>query len=60
LAAYADVHGLLEELAFAWWAPHTIKKHDQIIKAVKKAHYWKCMHKWGIRVPQDGDLYDVK
>jgi len=36
VAQYAINNGLSEEPAFAWWVPHTVKKRDRIIKAMKK------------------------
>ena len=51
LADYAQNHGLLEEPAFAWWAPYTLKKRTAIIsKTVPK--YWRTTHKFGIEVPK--------
>jgi hypothetical protein len=38
------------EPAFAWWVPHVLKKHDQIIKKVK-SRFRKKTHKFGIKVP---------
>lgn len=51
LADYAQSHGLLEEPAFAWWAPFALKKRERnIAKAVPK--YWRTTHKFGIEVPK--------
>jgi hypothetical protein len=35
VAEYVVINKLTEEAAFAWWVPHTLKKHDQIVAAVK-------------------------
>ena len=51
LAEYCKLKGLLEEPAIAWWAPHTIKKRDQIISKVK-SRTKKKSHKYGIRIPK--------
>lgn len=52
LTKYVRDHGLLDEPAFAWWAQHSMKKCNQIIKKVK-SKYWECMHKYGMRVPKN-------
>jgi Reverse transcriptase (RNA-dependent DNA polymerase) len=51
VAEYAIAHGLVEEPAFRWWVPYTLKKRDAIISAVNK-RYAKRTHKYGIRVPK--------
>ena len=39
VAEYDLANKILEEPAFAWWAQHILKKHDQIIHIVK-LRYW--------------------
>ena len=51
VAEYAVSRGLVDEPAFAWWVPFTLKKRDRIIAAVNK-RYHKRTHKFGIRVPK--------
>ena len=52
VAEYAQSAELLLEPALAWWAPHTLKKRDQIIaKVVSRSK--KKSHKYGIEVPRD-------
>jgi Reverse transcriptase (RNA-dependent DNA polymerase). len=51
LAEYAHQRQISNELAFAWWVPHVLKKRDQIISKVK-SKYWQCTHKFGIRIPK--------
>ena len=50
VAEYAVANGLVDEPAFKWWVPFTLKKRDAIISAVNK-RYWKRTHKFGIRLP---------
>ena len=50
-AEYAVQARLVEEPAFAWWAPHTLKKRNRIIAKVK-SKYWLRTHKFGIRIPK--------
>lgn len=51
IATYARNRGLLDEPAFAWWAPHAIKKKDRILSKVK-SKYWDRHVKYGIRMPK--------
>jgi len=51
LAKYAVTNDLTNEPAFAWWAPYTIKKEKQLIKATK-SRYSQRSHKFGIYVPK--------
>jgi hypothetical protein len=51
VAEYASTKNLHDEQAFAWWAPHVVKKRKIIISAVTK-RYHKCTHKFGIQVPK--------
>ena len=50
-AEYAIQARIAEEPAFAWWAPHTLKKRNRIIAKVK-SKYWLRTHKFGIRIPK--------
>jgi hypothetical protein len=49
VAEYARDNNLLEEPAFAWWAPH-LKKLHRLIKLSKLRHIRKG-YKFGIRLP---------
>ena len=42
---------ITEESAFAWRAPHTLKKRNRIITKVK-SKYWLRTHKFGKRIPK--------
>jgi hypothetical protein len=44
----------VEEPAFKWWAPHTIRKQNRLIKKVK-LRYWKMTHKFGIQLPHGAE-----
>ena len=50
-AEYAVQARIDEEPAFAWWAPHTLKKRNRIIAKVK-SKYWLRTHKFRIRIPK--------
>jgi hypothetical protein len=50
VAEYAILHSLDKEPAFTWWVKWTLEKRDHIIAAVN-TRYWKCTHKFGIRIP---------
>ena len=49
-AEYSVMNKITTESAFAWWVPHVLRKRSQIINKVK-SKYWKCTHKYGIRLP---------
>jgi hypothetical protein len=51
VAEYAVANKLVHEPAFAWWVPHTLRKRDTIVSAVK-TRYQKRTHKFGIRIPK--------
>jgi hypothetical protein len=51
VAEYAVANKLVHEPAFAWWVPHTLRKRDNIVSAVK-TRYQKKTHKFGIRIPK--------
>ena len=50
LAEYAVANKLVEEPAFKWWVPYTLKKRDRIIKAVKRRFHRKN-EKFGLEIP---------
>ena len=51
LAEYGRHKGLLDDPAFAWWAPHTLKKKNSIIAKVK-SRTKKKTHKYGHVIPR--------
>ena len=51
-AEYARARGILNEPAFAWWVPYTLKKREIILAAVKN-RIRKTTHKYGIKIPRD-------
>lgn len=52
IAEYVQQHGLVDEPAFAWWVPHTLRKRERIIASSVIARVKKKTHKYGIRVPR--------
>jgi hypothetical protein len=50
LAEFAKARSIAEEPAFAWWVPHTLRRRNVILSAVK-ARVRKKTHKYGIEVP---------
>ena len=42
---------LEDEPAFKWWVPHTIRKRNRILKAMKK-RYFRTSQKFGIELPK--------
>ncbi len=54
LAEYAVANRLVEEPAFKWWVPFTIRRRNRIISKVKK-RYWRTTHKFGIKLPHSVD-----
>ena len=50
VAENAVANRIVEEPAFTWWVPHTLRKRNQIISKVK-SRYWWMTHKFGIRHP---------
>ena len=48
---YSVVNRIVEEPAFKWWVPHTIRKRNQIISKFK-SRYWQTTHNFGIRLPK--------
>ena len=51
-AEYAVRNKIQEEPAFAWWAPHVLKKRDRIIGKMKSNRYWKKTHKYSVELPK--------
>ena len=47
-AEFAKSRGIDNESTFAWWVPHTLRKRNAIISAMKM-RLWKTTHKYGIR-----------
>ena len=43
---------MIDETAFAWWFPFTLKKKDNIISKVK-SQIKKVTHKYGLEVPRN-------
>ena len=52
MAEYAVANKLVEEPAFRWWVPYTLKKRDRIIKAMGKQFYRK-LEKFGLKAPRN-------
>lgn len=50
VSEYANKHGIVNEPAFIWWVPYTLKKKEHIISAVNR-RVQKRTHKYGIRIP---------
>ena len=50
VAEYAVANRIVEEPAFKWWVPHTLRKRNRIISKVK-SRYWRTTHKFGIKLP---------
>ena len=50
VAQYARDNDIIEEPAFAWWAPFVLKKLRRLIKLSKSRHIRKG-YKFGIRIP---------
>ena len=48
---YAQMAGIVDCPAFAWWCPHVIRKRERIISRMK-SKYWKRTHKFGIKIPK--------
>ena len=51
VADYAKAFSLVDEPAFAWWVPYTLRKRDVIVSMVS-ARVKKKTHKYGIEVPR--------
>jgi hypothetical protein len=62
VAEYGKANHINDEPAFAWWAEHTLQKHDQILSKMK-TKYWQRTHKFGIRFPKtvaEAQVVDAK
>ena len=51
VAEYSVGARISMELAFAWWVPYMLKKHNQIIAKVK-SKYWIQTDKFGVQIPK--------
>ena len=51
VAQYAQDNQLIDEPAFRWWVPFTLKKRNRILK-VMSSRYHKTNQKFGIEVPK--------
>jgi hypothetical protein len=51
VAEFAMARNLVEEPAFGWWVPYTLRKKDNIIAAIK-SRMKVSTHKYGIEVPR--------
>ena len=49
-AEFAKSRGIDDEPGFTWWVPHTLKKRNIIISAMK-VRLRKMTHKYGIEIP---------
>ncbi len=59
VADYAASNELLNELAFKWWAPYTLRKRDQIVSKVV-SRVKKKTHKYGVQIPKSViDAYEL-
>ena len=50
VAEYARARSIDKEPAFEWWVPHTLRKRQVILAALKK-RVRKTTHKYGIEIP---------
>ena len=50
VSEYARARGIDKGPAFEWWVPHTLKKRQVILAALKKRTR-KTTHKYGIEIP---------
>ena len=51
VAEYAERNGLMDEPAFAWWVPWTLKRKRRILGKMKK-RYFRTTSKFGIECPK--------
>ena len=51
VAEYAQMAGIIDEPALAWWAQHALRKRNHIISKIK-SRKTKKSHKYGIEVPR--------
>jgi hypothetical protein len=51
LVEYTVANRIIEEPAFACWAPYVLKKRNCIISNIK-SRYWSSSHKYGFTIPK--------
>ena len=51
MADFAQLHGIHEEAAFAWWIPYIEWKTKTMISKLK-SKYWQRTHKYVIKIPK--------
>jgi hypothetical protein len=51
VAEYAIARDIVDEPAFAWWVPYTLRKRNVIVLAMN-SRLWKTSHKYGIELPR--------
>ena len=51
VAKYVAARGLVDEVAFQWWVPYTLRKKATIIALVKGRAVKRKTHKYGVQVP---------
>ena len=51
VAEYVAARDLIDEVAFQWWVPYTLRKKANIIAAVKGRAVKRKTHKYGVQVP---------
>ena len=51
VAEYVAARGLVDEVAFQWWVPYTLRKKANIIASVKGRVVKRKTHKYGVQVP---------
>ena len=51
LAEYADANLILDEPAFKWWAPFTLRRRNRILRAMK-TRYQRTTQKFGMELPK--------
>ena len=51
VAKFADMNGIADEAAFAWWIKDVLRRRACIISKVK-TRYWKKTHKYGFELPK--------
>ena len=51
VADFVKARGLIDEPAFRWWVPFTLKKRDRIVAAIS-SRVAKKTHKYGIEIPK--------
>jgi hypothetical protein len=54
LAEFAVANRLVEEPAFNWWVPQTLRRRRNRIISKVKSRYWRTTHEFGIKLPHSG------